>query len=209
MSWYDRFARVYDGSVERVYAPYRERIVAAAGLKEGGVVLDLPTGTGPNLPWLAAAVGGAGTIVAVDLSAGMLARARARSLPEPAPAVRFLEADAVALDAAQLAAVGVGGLDAVVVTLGLTVFPAWEQVFEATFALLRPGGSYVIFDIYQDRWVPQSALVRWIAQADMSREVWRPLEAASQGFSLSWLPGSRHVHGGRPLLAVGRAPGGA
>ncbi len=207
MAWYDLFATFYDQSVERVYASYRAAVADAAGLGPGGAVLDLPVGTGPNLPHLAARVGGTGVVLGVDRSAGMLRRARARAAALEGPRVVLTQADARALTPAWLAAQGVGSLDAVVVTLGLTVFPDWEAVFAATFALLRPGGTYVIFDVHQDRWVPQSTVVTWMAGADMKREVWRPLEAASEGYALTWLPGSRHVHGGRPLLAVGRHPG--
>ena len=203
MSWYDTFAKFYDASVERVYAPYRAGIAAAAGLSPGGAVLDLPVGTGPNLAHLAAHVGGTGVIVGVDLSDGMLRRAKARMLPPPRPRTVLLAADARAMSPALLAEHGVGALDAVVVTLGLTVFPEWESVFTATFALLRPGGRYVIFDVHQDRWVPQSAVVSLVAGADMRRRVWAPLEATADAFALRWLPGSRHVHGGRPFLASG------
>ncbi|MCC6766323.1 MAG: class I SAM-dependent methyltransferase [Deltaproteobacteria bacterium] len=208
MSWYDTFAEFYEGSVERVYARYRASIAAAACLSPGGAVLDLPVGTGPNLPHLAAYVGAAGVIVGVDLSEGMLRRATLRVLRAPRPRAVLLAADARTISPALLAELGVAALDAVVVSLGLTVFPAWESVFAATFDLLRPGGRYVIFDVHQDRWVPQSTIVSLVAGADMRRRVWEPLEASADGFALQWLPGSRYVHGGRPFLASGVRRGG-
>ncbi|MCB9665299.1 MAG: class I SAM-dependent methyltransferase [Alphaproteobacteria bacterium] len=208
MAWYDVFAGVYDASVERVYAPYRARIAEALGDVRGGVVLDLPVGTGPNLPHLRAAVGPQGAVVGVDLSSGMLRRCRARCAQEGWTDVHLLERDARAVTAADLAeATGrEGGLDGVVVTLGLTVFPDWEQVFASTFALLRPGGRYVIFDVHAERWVLQTCIVSLMAQADMGREVWRPLEAAAEGYEREVLEGSVHVHGGHPFLASGRKP---
>lgn len=208
MSWYDLFARVYDHSVERVYAGYRARIAAAADLRPGDTVLDVPVGTGPNLPHLASHVGPTGCVVGCDLSEGMLDRARRRALGPDAPRTVWIAGDVAALDAGALAAREVGAVDAVVVCLGLTVFPRWEDAFDRTWALLRPGGTYVVFDIHQDRWVPQSTVVRWMAQADMTRRPWERLAARAQGFDLTWLEGSRHVHGGRPYLAVGRRPAG-
>lgn len=204
MSWYDHFATVYDASVERVYAPYRTQIVAALGAKPGDRVLDLPVGTGPNLPLLGAAVGPTGLVLGVDASAGMLQGAEPRAAAAGAP-VKLVEADARALDAAWLAA-QVGDerpLDGVVFALGLSVFPDWELVFERTFALLRPGGRCVIFDIHAERRVPQSWMVEWIAGADLSRRTWEPLSKCAADFRHEVLPGSAWVHGGRPFLASG------
>lgn len=206
-SWYDRFASFYDASVESVYAPYRARMADALDLSPGDAVLDLPCGTGPNLPHLADAVGPDGRVVGVDLSPGMLAKAAhvADALPEGV--VRLHEGDATALDAGLAASVGrPDGFDAVLVSLGLTVFPDWEAVFANTFDLLAPGGRYVIFDIHADRWVPQTCIVALMAQADMRREVWAPLHAVADDPTLTFLEGSRHVHGGRPFLATGRRP---
>lgn len=80
---YDRLAPAYDlGTL--MFLPLgaqrlRERAVDLLDLRPGDTVVDLGCGTGANLPILARAVGGAGRVVGVDLSPGMLERARRRA----------------------------------------------------------------------------------------------------------------------------------
>jgi ubiquinone/menaquinone biosynthesis C-methylase UbiE len=210
MPWYDLFSTFYDHTVELVYRRYRPKIVEAAQLRPGDSVLDLACGTGPNQPYLREAVGEAGYVFGVDFSRGMLSRARKRGRTSGGGELFLLERDARKLQASELSqACGEPvQLRGVVVALGLSVIPDWENVFAATFNLLPPGGRYVIFDIYADRWVPQTSVVSRVAQADPYRESWRPLERDSEGFRFDFLPGSPHVHGGRPFLASGCSPGG-
>jgi ubiquinone/menaquinone biosynthesis C-methylase UbiE len=194
---YDRFSSFYDLALERLYRPYRAELAEHAAVQPGEVVLDLACGTGQNLDHLLVAK----EIVGVDLSPGMLAKAQARAERlGAADRARFLCCDARTLprDTVQP--------DVVVVALGLSVIPDWQSVFEATFDLLRPGGRYLVFDVYAERRVLQTAIVEWFAQADTSRRTWEPLERASRDFVLHWTQGSPHVHGGRPFIARGVRP---
>ena len=54
--------------------------VAEAGIRRGGVAVDVGCGTGRALPPLREAVGPAGSVIAVDLTPEMLAAARPRSI---------------------------------------------------------------------------------------------------------------------------------
>ena len=141
----------------------------------------------------------------------MLRRARRQAKKKGWDNVHLLQKDARKLTNADLAkAVGEPvELDKVVVTLGLSVIPDWESVLSNTFELLRPGGKYVIFDIHcePDKRVLQSWLVTKVAQADLGRQTWKELDARSEDFSFRYLPGSPHVHGGRPFLASGARSG--
>ncbi len=203
MRWYDVFATVYDASVERVYRPYRREAVDALSLRPHATVLDLACGTGPTHEHLVAA--GAGSVVAVDLSAGMLERARRRAADRGWTAVRCLQADAREVDRAAVAAAvggGDGALDAAICCLGLSVIPDWQTVLATTWDLLRPGGRLVVFDVYTRRWVPTTAVVRLLARADTTRTPWVEAEALGARVEHRWLPGSPHVHGGTPYLAI-------
>lgn len=77
-SFYGRWARLYDALAR--FTPgigrLRREAVAALALDRGDVVVDLGCGTGANLPYLREAVGPTGTVVGVDLTRGMLDRAR-------------------------------------------------------------------------------------------------------------------------------------
>ncbi len=210
MAWYDLFSNFYDYTVELVYRRYRPGVVDALGLEAGQFVLDLACGTGPNQPHLVEAVQGCGHVFGVDFSDGMLKRARKNAEREGWSNVHLLQLDARDLTLANLeAACGEQvELSGVVVTLGLSVIPDWEAVFKTTFDLLAPGGRYVIFDVHAERWVPQTWLVEKVAQADPTRESFKALEQCCEDFSFAYLPGSPHVHGGRPFLASGCKPGG-
>lgn len=77
---YDRWARLYDWNpVLDLVRPARRRAVAAMELEPGDTVVDMGTGTGANLPLLREAVGPDGHVVGLDLSPGMLGRARRRA----------------------------------------------------------------------------------------------------------------------------------
>ena len=67
--------------------------VAQAGIRKGGVVIDVGCGTGRALPPLRQAVGPSGTVVALDVTPEMLSQAGPASLE--ASATRVLADDAV------------------------------------------------------------------------------------------------------------------
>ncbi len=211
MPWYDWFASFYDASVESFYRDFRVQAVERLRLEPGATALVLACGTGQDLNPLVPAVGETGRVIGLDFSAGMLAKARKRVGKHGWENVTLVEADARTVSAEQLdqASGGPVALDAVLVCLGLSVIPDWEQAFERTWELLRPGGRYVIFDVYAERWVPQTTWVQLIARADVKRKVWEPLEAAAVDFEREHLPGSPHLHGGSLYLSSGTKPGGA
>ena len=205
MSWYDAFAHVYDPAIEWLYRGPRAQAFDELGRLEGRTVLDLACGTGQNLPELVRRCGDSGRVLGVDVSAGMLAKARRRVERAGWRNVDLFEVDARELFPTAVSAPP-GGFDVAVCTLGLSAIPEWESVFASAFELVRPGGQFLIMDVWAERRVPQTLSVELIARADLRREVWRPLEAASVDFSMKFLPGSAHVHGGRLLVAVGRRP---
>ena len=72
----------------------RRKAVAAMALWPGDAVLEVGVGSGRNLPYLLDAVGPGGSVVGVDLSAGMLAEARKLVARRGASNVELIEADA-------------------------------------------------------------------------------------------------------------------
>ncbi|HWB71376.1 MAG TPA: methyltransferase domain-containing protein [Egibacteraceae bacterium] len=75
---YRHWAGVYD-LLSGVTAPLRRRAVDRLGLGRGDVVLDVGCGTGLSFPLIRERVGSEGRIIGIDLSAAMLAQARARA----------------------------------------------------------------------------------------------------------------------------------
>jgi SAM-dependent methyltransferase len=83
------------GDIDRSLASIAEALIVFAKPKPGERVLDIGCGAGFTTLALARAVGPAGSVTGVDISAPMLAMARKRAQAEKA-AIEFLEADASA-----------------------------------------------------------------------------------------------------------------
>ena len=208
MSWYDLFARFYDRSLEALYREARRQTVSALRPERGALALDLACGTGQNLDLVVEAVGSEGRVVGVDLSEGMLQQARRRVEQAGWANVTLVRADVHDFDADALErASGRRAADAALCTLGFTAFPDWEAAFRRSYALLRPGGRYAIMDVHAHQRTFPTWMVEWIARADLSREVWRPLAAAAEDFERRGLPGDPAKLGGRLYVAVGTKPG--
>ena len=147
----------------------------------------------------------------LDASAGMVERARRRISRSGWSNVTASQLDArdiglEALGRAAGVAISGAGVDCVVCALGFTVVPEWERIFERAFALLKPGGQFLILDVYAEERVLQTRWVELLARADLSRKVWESLEQSADQFELRYLEGSPHVFGGRLFVATGRHP---
>ncbi|MEO7589334.1 MAG: methyltransferase domain-containing protein [Arachnia sp.] len=132
---YDRVSPVYDAAAS-VFRPLgarrlQERAVDLLDLQPGDTVVDLGCGTGVNLPILARAVGERGRVVGVDLSAGMLARARRRADHHGLPQVSLIRADIRSFHVPP-------GTSAVLATASLEMVPEYDTVVGDLAAQLEP-----------------------------------------------------------------------
>jgi len=73
---YDRFVAMHSGDSQR---RVREFLAGLLPAVRGGAVLDLCTGTGSLLPYLAERVGPSGRVAALDFSRGMLRQGRRKT----------------------------------------------------------------------------------------------------------------------------------
>lgn len=90
--FFDNLAPIWDEN-EVLSTPDRvNMILDYIDLQPGQAVLDLGTGTGVLLPYIAERIGETGTITAVDYSSGMLSRAR-KKFRDLIPAPEFLNLD--------------------------------------------------------------------------------------------------------------------
>jgi ubiquinone/menaquinone biosynthesis C-methylase UbiE len=207
MSWYDVLSRVYDASLEPLYRAPREAAADALDVRPGSVILDLPCGTGQSAPYLAKRLGPQGRVVGVDLSEGMLREASRRVAAAGWTNVHTLRADARTLSQAQLDQL-VGAPtrpDRLHIFLGMSVFPEHEAVFQQLWSLLAPGGRCVIADVYSARPNLQGLMVNVMAQADIRRRTWEPLQAVGDAFERRDLPSPWH-YGGQMFLATALKP---
>lgn len=208
MSWYDVFSRFYDLSVEPYYRAQRVLSAEALDLRAGSVVVDVPCGTGLSFPHLVKGAGETGRVLGIDLSGGMAREARRTAAKMGWSRVHVHHGDATTVTLADLDAAAGAPVrpDRLHVFLGMTVFPDPEATFANLWSLLAPGGTCVVVDVHAETLTMQSHVIRWIAQADVSRRFWEPLERVARGFERKEIPSS-YSHGGKMFLARGVKPG--
>jgi len=110
--------------------------VDEAGIKLGGLVVDIGCGTGRALPPLRMAVGPAGAVIALDITPEMLDVAR--------PAATLAGASLVLADARALPFPG-GSVDAIFAAGLVNHLPDTEAGLRELARVTRPGGLLVLF----------------------------------------------------------------
>jgi ubiquinone/menaquinone biosynthesis C-methylase UbiE len=138
---YDQLAPWYRAFEWVLWLPrgIRDRAVRKLELEHGDIVLEVGCGTGRNLPYLEAAVGPSGHVLAVDLSERMLNQARALCERRGWRNVMLACADALDYRAPW-------PLDAVLFSLSYSVMQNREWILDHIWSQLRAGGRVVIVD---------------------------------------------------------------
>jgi len=185
MKWYDLISPIYDKAIRSLYLPYRRKVVKLLQLEPGQTVLDLGCGSGLNFELIMEGIGPHGTIIGVDFSAKMLKRAQKTIDQHGWKNVYLLQQDARQLNINELNIHSNSGIriDRVLCTLGFSVFPNWENVFEKSYSLLEGNGRYGIMDLYNKNRTFQTQIVNILANSDISRRVWEPLQKICSNYS--------------------------
>jgi len=137
---YDRWAASYDADRNATRDLDADVVRRSALAVDGQDVLELGCGTGKNTVWLAER---ARSVVALDFSPGMLARARERVREAH---VRFVEHDV-----REAWPVADGSVDVVVGNLVLEHVGALEPVYAEAARALRPGGRLLFCELHPER----------------------------------------------------------
>lgn len=137
---YDRLNTLMTLGLDR---GWRRAAVAATRVDAGNSVADIACGTGKLTEGLAEAVGPFGRVIGVDLSGGMLDRARTeyRDLVQ----VEFRQGDALALP------IDDDAVDAAAIGFGLRNLPDFEAGFREMTRIVRPGGRVVCLELTMPR----------------------------------------------------------
>lgn len=132
---YDRMSLIYDW-LTAGEAYVRNRLLRVAAIQQGERVLDLGTGTGSALPDLARVAGRDGLVMGLDLSMGMLGRARKRM----GATVDLIQGDAANLPLAE------ASFDVVFMSFSLELFdtPEFPGVLSECGRVLRADGRLVV-----------------------------------------------------------------
>lgn len=120
--------------LDALFAPFSERLVEVARTRSARSVIDVGCGTGATTLALAEALDSGAHCVGVDVSAPMIAAARARALAGGSTA-RFVCADAARHDFAP------GAADLIVSRFGVMFFERPVDAFVHLRAALRRGGA--------------------------------------------------------------------
>lgn len=145
---YDRWAETYDTD-PNLTRELAHTVLAQLDLKlEGRELIEIGCGTGRNTEWLA---GRARAVMALDFSAEMLSKARARVA---SPQVRFLQHDI-----RSTWPVADASADLIIVMLVLEHIESLEPVFAEAARALRSGGALFLCELHPMRQISGSQAV--------------------------------------------------
>ena len=135
--FYDRWANLYANAVR--HAPgvgrLRRLTIEELELDTGATVVDMGCGPGVNFPYLTEYIGQDGRLVGVDIAPEMLKRA-----------ARVDPASELVLGDGSRPPIG-GEIDAVLATFVVTLFEDPEQVVDAWWSTLAPGGRLAMLNL--------------------------------------------------------------
>jgi len=141
----------YDQSPLRFFDLNAAALIREAQIPEGARVLDVATGTGKVALAAARAVGPRGRVVGIDLSAGMLDRARQKAGNLP---VEFLEMDAEALRFDD------SSFDIVLCGMGIFFLPDMVRGMRGIHRVLRPEGRVALSTWTKTAFLPMYEMFR-------------------------------------------------
>lgn len=125
----------YEHGWQQQLWPAQKRLLAKSNIQEGSRVLDISCGTGLVTFPIADAVGPEGQVTAIDLSEGMIERAKKEAEQQDYDWIDFKQMDAESLDLPD------NSFDSVVNSLGLMYYPNPEKAIAEMFRVVASGGT--------------------------------------------------------------------
>lgn len=138
---YDRWSKFYDVFDLGGVNDQKKLAVDYLNLEKNALVLDMGTGTGAIIPYLAEQLGNEGQVIGVDFSEKMIATANQK-----------IEKEGIASKAKAMVADGTklpfpdNHFDGIIATFAFTSFPEPEKAIKECARVLRPGGRFSILD---------------------------------------------------------------
>ena len=138
---YDRWSKFYDVFDLGGVNDQKMLAVDLLKLEPNAIVMDMGTGTGAILPYLAKQLGKDGKVIGIDFSQKMINAANERIEKEKiASKAKAMVADGTKLPFPD------NHFDAIIATFAFTSFPEPEKAINECARVLRPGGTFSILD---------------------------------------------------------------
>lgn len=188
ISYYNTFSKVYDFfSPKWYYHKARKYAIEQLNLSEDNTVLNLPVGTGQNLAYFNKYLNNTGQIIGIDLSTGMLEKAKQKEKKNKWDNTQLLIGDAREVNSDWLNHnVEINGeIDAILCDLGLSGFPDWQDIIDNMINILKPRGTIVIMDWYLPKPTLRGKFIKWIGKGEVNRPLYQYLETKVETFSVN------------------------
>ena len=131
---WDRASTHYENSWQNQLRPAHDELMSMSQCKPGEQVLDIAAGTGLVSFRIAEAVGGAGKVLATDISDDMVNMGRSQAAGIGLKNIEFKRMGAEQLEVKN------DSFDLVVCALGLMYVPELDKAFDEMYRVLKPGG---------------------------------------------------------------------
>lgn len=130
---------------------------------------------------------GTGLIIGIDLSEGMLEKAKQKQSENNWNNIKIIKEDATQInpdwikenidESIQI--------DAIFCDLGLSGFPEWEKIIDNMLSILSPNGRLVIMDWYIPKPTLRGKFIRWIGKGEVDRPIYQYLENQVVNFTVN------------------------
>ena len=138
---YDRWSRYYDAFDLGGVNDQKIMAVDLLKLEKNSRVMDMGTGTGAIIPYLAKQISKEGQIIGIDFSEKMVKIANERIIKQKiASKAKAMVANGTKLPFPD------GHFDGIIATFAFTSFPEPEKAIKECARVLRPGGKFSILD---------------------------------------------------------------
>lgn len=184
--YYDKLSVIYDYISNWYYKKARDYAIEELELKNGQTVLNLPCGTGVNFKYFNEYLNNSGLIIGIDLSSGMLDKARQKIEKSGWTNIDTELNNATKIDQEWLDGYSNGQItiDAVFCDLGLSGLPEWQNIIDNMISILKPNGRIVILDWYLEKPSLRGDFVKWIGKGEVNRPIWQYLQAKVSDFKV-------------------------
>ena len=183
--YYDKLSVIYDYISNWYYKKARNYAIKELQLKNGQTVLNVPCGTGVNFKYFNEYLNNTGLIIGIDLSSGMLDKAKQKIEKNGWTNVKIELNNATKIDQnwldyrdEQII------IDSVFCDLGLSGLPEWRNIIDNMISILKPNGRIVILDWYLEKPSLKGDFGKWIGKGEVDRPIYQYLETKVSNFKV-------------------------